>query len=1248
MAEAESTVPVQEAAAGGTDDAVVNAEAAGPAWRGKLFRVLNWMLAWHPFIFMGMAAALALYAWIVYPEEESVQPPSPETFYYEGLDHLYRLMNPDLPLRLHDPADEALAARNSFLNLFVFHRSSLGDHPGIVNPHLLLGESNRLLAENNPELVEHAREDAAAAYADALLWEKAERAPAAAAAYAAANFFDRRSGAAEAAEAAPENFLSDNAVEIQLRQERRKEYLNFRLAESDIAMRRPDAARSILEDIQREVDARRREAFRRSLGNDAGAGDLPRRIFELGPDEYRQADLLLARAYDGTGRTDRAKFWYLRHRAGMPDERDLPLVDGRLAAMYAEEGDVYRRANPGLALAAFSAAAKHYESLIESPAAAPEQRLDAVLGLADANSHLADLTPAGEYTGTDRLIRAGETIRGWLEEFSGQPLPARTLAVPLATGKALARPEFILPLPESVGAAAAGSLVALAGGGDTLQERRRGYLAKAIANYDLAASQLPPGEKRDRAAVQAARESWRLGRKRQTEERLEKLLNPLSSQELILAARLGLAASALDRGDLRKAGMLVLGGYAHPQPLRFDAQDADWRALAMKLGNPAGRIGPGAWRALWNAISPEGRNLALYVASGRRLDGVATDRFIGAMNGVLRRDDFYQADDFPSRDWNENLARLLARPPELLFEDETVWKNRLLLEEALPYDLRRRGAFGAISFAPFPSAAELSPGGLVDPDEVRDFLVSLAEEWAAVPLGAPPAEAARRLEGSAAAYRDALERFGGNPGEINHALALNRERLAAVREIQGRNREALSLTAEAARRHLESAIRARGSLGEMQSYLDAADGFFRSGLLERAAESLERFMERFGHSSIPGTEPTMAVIRADNLLGRTYWFLHDSDRALEAFRRNVPRRTPERFNAIYYIGRVLLDAGIARDAPELLGDDAQPLPPLDRENDPQIQTALQAFNYVRQAVGINPAARAWRWSSFDLARLRHVLAERARQADSAPAGESGQRPWLDLYDRARENLTEVLERYVLDAGTKGGLSIQVEPADFADVMAARFEAEYLLAKTLLVLAEGRGSEEPAGLARAHFENLRDGRRYAAALFDPSLDRFHLNAAVIREMLGGNGAPLERSRLGDTEGPPHSPERFRAMLQNALLLLANEYFRAGERILARNGAEAGDAEGLYRRSYAVWQDVRDRFGEPLGAQALVGMGDALSRLGRPDDAANHYRMARNAAAMVSPAEAGGVDPDPGFWGGVAESRLQDMAGGFRVP
>ncbi len=66
--------------------------------------------------------------------------------------------------------------------------------------------------------------------------------------------------------------------------------------------------------------------------------------------------------------------------------------------------------------------------------------------------------------------------------------------------------------------------------------------------------------------------------------------------------------------------------------------------------------------------------------------------------------------------------------------------------------------------------------------------------------------------------------------------------------------------------------------------------------------------------------------------------------------------------------------------------------------------------------------------------------------------------------------------------------------------------------------------------------------------------------------------------------------------------------------------------------------------------MVAMGDSLNRLGYPEDAKNHYRMARN-MADIQPEEGGGdglVAIGPAFWGDIADQRLRDMDGGYAVP
>ncbi len=210
---------------------------------------------------------------------------------------------------------------------------------------------------------------------------------------------------------------------------------------------------------------------------------------------------------------------------------------------------------------------------------------------------------------------------------------------------------------------------------------------------------------------------------------------------------------------------------------------------------------------------------------------------------------------------------------------------------------------------------ELTPGGILEESQIRDLLVALARAWSgSADVATTREERYRRLMESNAAYQASLDRYHGDPGEILYEMAGNYENLAEIREVQGNHLEALSLTAAAARSYMDVSLRARGAPREMDALLAAGDAFFRAGLLERTVESQQRFLERFGYSAIPGSEAAMAVVRAENLLGRSYWFLNDVPNALELFRRNISRRTPDRFKSIYYIGRVLMDEGIATNS----------------------------------------------------------------------------------------------------------------------------------------------------------------------------------------------------------------------------------------------------------------------------------------------------------------------------------------------
>ena len=63
-----------------------------------------------------------------------------------------------------------------------------------------------------------------------------------------------------------------------------------------------------------------------------------------------------------------------------------------------------------------------------------------------------------------------------------------------------------------------------------------------------------------------------------------------------------------------------------------------------------------------------------------------------------------------------------------------------------------------------------------------------------------------------------------------------------------------------------------------------------------------------------------------------------------------------------------------------------------------------------------------------------------------------------------------------------------------------------------------------------------------------------------------------------------------------------------------------------------------------------MGGGLTRLGYPEDASNHYRMAINTAELMpaDPRSDGFLDVGPAFWSRLASERLRDMADGYTVP
>ncbi|MDR3210975.1 MAG: hypothetical protein LBU79_03560 [Planctomycetota bacterium] len=1228
-----------------------------PKKKITLAEALAWLFHWHSMLFLGFALLLGLVALIVYPEPKQPYIPPANNLYNDGLNRLYRSINPDLPLLGTTLLDEALAARNAFLNLFLFHGNQLRNYPEFINPHLLMAETNYRAASFNPDLAANFLVTARQLYDDALAWEQRSDSPENLQRYALNNYL-ASPPALDHPETGP--YLKEHENEVELRRQRRDDYIRYRMAEIDIRQDHPDLAIPFLETLSNTQRSQRRNDLLATIHGEYALPEVSQGAFELGTGELARLPLLLAQANDALGQFERAQTDYLTFLANTPEGPERIIALTHLAKGAMEMGEVWRNSDPARSRQSYQTASNYYNEIANATDISGSERNYAILQSARTATALASLVPEASKTVVDAFKDAGEALVTTLEKFTSKSLPQRTLGLPAAAAKTLVSPLSVTPTPLALPEWLIGEAFAMSTGGlETAYSVRRQLLQKAVRFYDLLAAQHAGTAEGEDSAVMAANDTWDLGLKDEATRRYLALMDPLLRPETHLAARLGLANIAFQSGDLEGANHLIFGGRRHTRPLWFTPDDANWQLMATRLGNPGNRTENNVWRRIWDFLPSEAREIAYYAASGRSLDSILQGRFLKGLNAILRLNGFYDPSYFPDLEKDANLEYLLAKHPETRTSEDVVWLNRLVLEESWPYDLTQKGKESNIVFLPFPPGIDLDPSGLTPPRALANLATRLARGWAASANDTSDLpERMRLLLNSSDAYNAAIDSYQADQGELLPELAGIYERQADTREGQSRHRDALSLTAQAGRTYLAVSSRARGSPREMDSLLAAADAFFRSGLLERTIESLNLFIERFAYTAPPSSEISMSVAVAENLLGRAYWFLGDYPQAAVSFNRNIKRRTPERFKSVYYLGRLMLEEGRIPGADTgSLGDPAIPLPELDADGDPLVKSALQAFNYIRQHQSINPTARAWRWSTFDAGHLAFSMAENARlAAESVPAPATPDPPdataaplpaWLSRYEEARQALTEALERYPLRLNGNGGpgLSVRVEPEDYADLMASRLETEYVLAKTLLRLADAHGDEELYALARAHFSNISNPDRYADALFDTSLDRFQLNSAVIREEVErGNwntGVPLPRTRLGDDEGLTHSPTYLQGLLRNSMFLLAQESYRAAERVSAQDNAAA---QGLYRQSYDTYQSIYDRFGLADGPQAMLGMADVLNRLGLDEAADNHYRLAENIARLQDPAMSsdGLLQIGPEFWGKQANWRLQDKS------
>ncbi|MCX7935129.1 MAG: hypothetical protein N3A66_07720, partial [Planctomycetota bacterium] len=202
---------------------------------------------------------------------------------------------------------------------------------------------------------------------------------------------------------------------------------------------------------------------------------------------------------------------------------------------------------------------------------------------------------------------------------------------------------------------------------------------------------------------------------------------------------------------------------------------------------------------------------------------------------------------------------------------------------------------------------------------------------------------------------------------------------------------------------------------------------------------------------------------------------------------------------------------------------------------------------------------------------------------------------------------------------------------------ARFVAEYSLAR----VREALGEE---GEARRHLAHLLDEGLYPAAMFE-----------------GEAGRPTWlRPTLGVSEGPIWSGENLRLLQRNAYFLLGRLWLAEGERsereaaALAAEGKRAeGDtaqqrARQAYEEAIRVYQAAYDRLPLANAPHALYGQAEGLRRLGKTEEAAAKYALARSSARQRQGAEPRSSAEEWGMvlWEKLAGERQKDLEEGYR--
>ncbi len=1220
-----------------------SSEQPAPPKERKKVDILPLLWKLHPFLFLGLALMLSVFAYNLIPKKAKEKPKTLIFYYDRSVAALNEASNPLLDNSENHIQESIQKAKTDFEYVFTHtsYRDQMNRAPELTNPFMLYGVSLFLYGTNDriTQNKTNTFQQAVWAFAQAIEWET--------------KHWDERQQKIYDTQYFNDNEPFDEKV-LAARKLLRNQYLRYMLARSAIYAGQYYLAESELDSLIKDFQS---ESF---AANEIWktVESLPPHKYELLPEDRTLLYFFLAELNEKRNETQNAEKnyrIYLLH-AKRSEEYFQALM--RLGDIYFSKAKVEDdKNNIEDARRLYSEAADIFSKVVAaSPPSDILRRAYFTGGRAYYNMALT--IPTSENSIWNISEKFSDELKYLLQDFSnGNMLPPQTLYTPLALGRTISQNAIssATPITFFTEHALGGALTLLSKERLTPESEKRSLLWKATMYFN--GSQGGRLQEYDGPAnIMLARIHMINGNYADARKLLVHTRTYFWSPEIEVASKLGIAISYLMEGDLDRAYVRFIGGPEKIESSLLTVNDIkSWEGICEKIYKETLEDTPNPGKRIWGLLPKNMQDIISTVATTGKFAERYKPIFIRRMNEILSSEEFYDKKFFSDIEPTSTTYALLDENITLLTLQNRQWLNRMLLDASyrtyiLPTDP------GTI-IDPFPSSKDFAPfenSVLLTKNRVIQSLLTLSEEYTKQANStldelrninySPDANEIRIL---ASIPRRDLEHatkineflikeytpeYIGDIMMENAAIYRQRAQLAGAEPF--RNMElAKELTATTADKYILIGKSGDYLSLEQKALIEAGRNYYAASKYGKASEALSIFVANYPSSDQIGW--------ASNLLGRCYWYLKRFDDALRVYRDNSNRRTPDGRNSLYYLGAVYLDAETIIKDNTIVNVIGNPDEPYAKENsDGNIfpDTALQVFNEVRRKEGISPTSRPWRWATFGLGKVWFDIAEKARDAELNKADTENREPhpieWKGLYQNAADILREGLERYKLKYSESDpvGISLNEEPEDYYDVMRERMQNEYYLALALRILAQDDVNSNEDEV-RLRLEDVTSQELYPNTMFELEADKLLLSN---RSVLGVNAGPIVNARY------------LEEIRRNSFFLLAESWSSLGRKYDQSTPPQRSQAIDAYEKALQVYRRSRDRLSIYDGPRILYNMGETMIRLGRPEDAKRMFLMVITQTDQITESSANNVSQqirdevnNTQMWKSLAESRLRDL-------